>query len=111
MPNRRKSLWTISQVERAIGSTIFPVALGAALHQQLLHDGFLAGLLLEDAAEAADIFAGDGLEDDAVAFFHEIDPRAGLDAKPAADARGNDQLAFGCDVGGIHIASGILKKG
>jgi len=67
-----------------------------------LHDGFLARLLLEDATEGIDVIAGDGLEDDAVALFHKIDARAGLDAKPAAYARGNDQLAFGCNVSCIH---------
>lgn len=76
----------------------------------LLNDGFLAGFQFEDAAERINVFAGDGLEDDAVAFLHEIDARAGLDAKPAADARRHDQLAFGCYVGGIHSFSVILEK-
>ena len=77
----------------------------------LLHDGFLAGLELEDAAEGINVFAGDGLEDDAVALLHEIDARAGLDAEPAPDARRHDQLAFGSDVGGVHIISVISRKG
>src|ERR1017187_9122385 len=89
---------------------VFLFLFGAALLQKLLHHGFVARLLLEDAAEGINVFAGDGLEDDAVALLHEIDARAGLDTEPAPDARGDDQLAFGCNVGGVHIVSIILKK-
>jgi hypothetical protein len=50
-----------------------------------LHDGFLAGLLFEDTAERINVFAGDGLKDNAVAFLHKVDARAGLDAEQAPD--------------------------
>ena len=69
---------------------------------------FSPGFSLKMPQKESNVFAGDGLEDDAVAFLHEVDARAGLDAEPAADARGHDQLAFGGDVGGIHIFSVIL---
>jgi hypothetical protein len=91
-------------------SRVLLVAFRAAFFQMFLHDGFFAGLGLEDAAEGINVFAGDGLEDDAAAFLHEVDTRAGLDAEPAPDARGNDQLALGCNVGGIHKLSVILLK-
>ena len=45
----------------------------------------------------------DGLEDDAVALLHEIDARAGLDAKPAADARRHSQPAFGGNFGRVQL--------
>src|ERR1039457_3540471 len=89
---------------------VFLFLFGAALFQKLLHDGFFARLLLEDAAKRINVFAGDGLEDDALTLLHEVDAGAGLDAETAPDARGDDQLAFGCDVGGVHIVSVILKK-
>jgi hypothetical protein len=76
----------------------------------LLHHGFFAGLQLEDAAKGINVFAGNGLKDDAVAFLHKVDAGARFDAEPAPDARGDDQLAFGCDVGGVHVVSVILKK-
>jgi hypothetical protein len=51
-----------------------------------LNNGFLTGLLFEHSTKAADVFSRDGLEDNAVAFLHEVDARAGLDAEQAADA-------------------------
>ena len=83
---------------------IFLFLFGPSFFQKLLHHGFFAGLELEDAAKAADVFAGDGLEDDAVALLHEVDARARLDAEPPPDARRNDQLALGSNVGGVHGA-------
>jgi len=66
-----------------------------------LDNGFLPGLLLEDAAEGINVFAGDGLKNDAVAFLHKDDTRAGLDAEPTPDARPNDPPAIECDAGGV----------
>src|ERR1700677_998875 len=88
-------------------SLVLLFALGTAFLKMLLHHGFLAGLQLEDAAEGINVLAGDGLEDYAVALLHEVDARAGLNAEPPADARGDNQLSFGCNVGGIHNYSVI----
>src|SRR5271155_1398698 len=73
---------------RPASFAVFLFLFGAAFLQKLLHDGFFAWLLFEDAAERINVFAGDGLEDDALALLHEIDARAGFDAEPAPDARG-----------------------
>jgi len=85
-------------------------ALGAAFFEVFLHDGFLAGFQFEDAAERINVLAGDGLENDAVALLDEIDARPGFDTESTPDARRHDQLAFGCNVGGIHSCFVILEK-
>ena len=89
---------------------VFLRLFGAALRQMFLHDGFLAGLELEDAAEGIDVVLGDGLEDDAPALFHKVDAGAGLDAEPAAEVRRNDQLAFGVDASGVLHCFVFLRK-
>ena len=51
---RRRRIVTASERMKQRESTVLPVAFGAAFRQMLLHDGFFAGLLLEDAAERFD---------------------------------------------------------
>src|ERR1035441_5713476 len=108
----RQRTWPASRRRPArwFSFAVFLFLFGAALFQKLLHHRFLAGLELEDAAERINVFTGDGLEDDALTFLHKVDARAGLDAEPAPDARGDDQLALGGDVGGIHDVSIIFKN-
>ena len=77
-----------------------PFRFGAAFLYQFLHDGFLAGLFFEDAAKAVDVFARDGLENDAVVLFPKNDGRARLDAEPASEPGGDSQTPVRCDAGG-----------
>src|SRR5204862_3451454 len=89
--------------DNGLHSAVLLVAFRATLFEMFLHHGFLSGFQFEHAPKTADIFARDGLEDDAVPILNEMDARARLDAVTPTDARGNDQLALRGNVGGMHV--------
>ena len=81
------------------------LALAAALFEENFQ-GF--GVFAEAAAEAADKFRGERLEDEAVFLLEEGDLGSFFDGVFAAELGRNDQLAFGGDGGdfGFHGGSG-----
>ena len=76
---------------------------------QFLGDGFFAGFEFEDAPEGVDVLAGDGLHDDFAAVFEEVDAGAFFDVELAAELGRDGQLAFGGDVGCVHVISSRLR--
>src|SRR4051812_12518525 len=66
-----------------------------------LHQGLHDALAFQGAAKTADVFAGDGTQNDAVRRGGDCSLGAILDAELPAEGRGNDDLAFGGEGDGI----------
>lgn len=76
-------------------SVIFPHPFRCAVFEQFLHDGLLAALQPEDAAERTDVFARHRLKNDPTVLLQEYDAGAGLDIEPLPDFGGHYESAFG----------------
>jgi len=75
-----------------------------------MQDGERGRFPLERSAQAADEFAGDGLNDDTSGIFYKGDPRSLFDPESPAQASGNNQLSLGGDDAGfdLHWAPAML---
>gem|GEM_PF-6313906 len=65
---------------------IFYFLFSPSFFYEFLNNGFLARLLFEDSEEGIDVIPGDGLKNDLLPLFNEMDARAELDAVSAANA-------------------------
>jgi hypothetical protein len=79
------------------------LALALPFFEEVLESGWFAA---ERAAQAADKFGSEGLEDEAVFLFKEGDLGAFFDGVFAAELCRDDQLAFGGDGGEFSFHGG-----
>jgi hypothetical protein len=68
------------------------------------------GVFAEAAAEAADEFGSERLENETIFLFDENDLRAFFDGVFAAKLGGDDELAFGGDGGDFGLHAGSLGR-
>ncbi len=82
-----------------------------ALTFTLIQENFQRGWIrLYGAAEAANKFRGEGLEDQAVLFLEEGDLGTFADGVFAAELGGDDELAFGGDGGEFSFHEVVLFR-